>query len=82
MLRSAELTGHAEIEAGQMALDGLSGRVDGAPLAGSLSLHAGARPGVKAALAVERLELDPWLPDGCRAPPPGCRAFAGADARI
>ena len=52
---------------GEIALHGLEGTADGSPLSGTVALHAGERPWFDADLSLDRLALDPWLPEH---PPP------------
>ena len=63
VLRSAELTGHAMLDPGQLALAPLSGRVDSSHIDGSLAIRPGTPLAVGATLRMDRLDLDPWLPD-------------------
>jgi uncharacterized protein involved in outer membrane biogenesis len=67
VFRSARISGHAVIGPGQIALDNISGRIDGSTVGGSLTLQlpAGpppARPRIGAGLTIDHLDLDPWLP--------------------
>jgi AsmA-like C-terminal region/AsmA family len=67
VLRRAQLSGHAAIDPGQIALDNLTGTVDGSTVGGSLTLRLGSQtppthPRIGAGLTLDRLELDPWLP--------------------
>ena len=62
VLRSAELSARLTAEPGQGALDDLAGRVDGSALTGHVTLRPGVHPSVEAALVLDRLALDPWLP--------------------
>lgn len=62
-LRTADLTAHVSGEPGVLALTALQGHVDGSVLSGSLSLRTAGRAVVGAGLMVDRLDLDPWLPN-------------------
>jgi uncharacterized protein involved in outer membrane biogenesis len=61
VLRDAELTAHAILEAGRLTLNGLNGRADATRLAGTLSFRTGPRPSLAAVLQADRLDLDSWL---------------------
>jgi hypothetical protein len=82
VLRNATLAGHVTVEPGLIALAKLVGTVDESQLTGSLTVREGKRLAIGAGLAVDRLALDPWLPDG----PPHLAAlpatFAGFDADL
>ncbi|MDE2197757.1 MAG: AsmA family protein [Rhodospirillales bacterium] len=60
MLR-AGLAGHVVVTPGAVALDHLTGQLDGQPMTGSLAVQLGAHPRLGAGLAFDRLDLDPWL---------------------
>jgi hypothetical protein len=75
-LRTAEIETAVMLEDGVATIAGLTGRVDGAALAANLALRGGPRPMVRALLALDRLDLDPWLP----AQWPGLSAIAGGPA--
>lgn len=62
VLRTADLSGHVVAEAAQVAVGSLSGMVDDSHVDGSLTLRGGKRFAIGAGLAVDRLDLDPWLP--------------------
>jgi len=62
VLRTATLAGQVVLEAGQVTLADVTGLVDGANVAASLAWRPAPRPLLKAALVVDRLELDAWLP--------------------
>jgi uncharacterized protein involved in outer membrane biogenesis len=61
VLRNAELTAHATLEAGRLTLSGLNGRADATHLAGTLTFRTGPRPSLAAVLQADRVDLDPWL---------------------
>ncbi len=61
VLRRAALAGRVVLAPGSIALDGVSGAVDDSTLEGSLALRGGARPAVKAALKLGRVDAGPWL---------------------
>lgn len=52
---------------GEITLHGLEGVADGSRLTGTVALHAGEHPWFDADLSLDRLALDPWLPEK---PPP------------
>jgi hypothetical protein len=62
VLHSATLTAHLVGTPEEVAVSGLSGEVDGSRIAGSLAVRGGKRFAIGAGLAVDRVELDPWLP--------------------
>jgi len=62
VLRTADLAGHVIAEPTQLAVDSLAGLLDGSPITGSLSVRGGKRWALGAGLALDRLDLDPWLP--------------------
>ena len=62
VLRTAEVRAGVVAEPGQLVLSELSGRVDDTALAASLTLRTGVRPALSALLALDRLDLDRWLP--------------------
>ncbi|MBV9811876.1 MAG: AsmA family protein, partial [Acetobacteraceae bacterium] len=62
VLRSAELAGQLRVGGGEIAVAGLDGSVDGAHLSGTLAARMAGRLALSAALRMERLDLDPWLP--------------------
>jgi uncharacterized protein involved in outer membrane biogenesis len=68
VLRNAELGGHLVGEPGQLSLDGLSGKIDGQALSGALLVRSAARPVVRAALSMDRLDLNPWAGDALPQP--------------
>lgn len=64
VLRTASIIGHLTVQPGQIAVGQMRGQVDGANLTGSITLRNGERPAIGAGLALETLELDPWVPEG------------------
>jgi hypothetical protein len=60
VLRQLALSGHLVAEPGLLALDGVTGTLDDAAVEGALTLRAGPRPAVKAALKLGRLDLAPY----------------------
>ena len=62
-LRTADVKGNAVLASGHAALSGIEGTLDGSLVTGGLSVQTGARPMVGADLHLERLVLDPWIPD-------------------
>ncbi len=73
VLRTAVLAGQVVLEAGQGTLSQVEGMLDGAPVAASLTWRPTPRPTLKAALMLDRLDLDAWLPASW----PGLPAVAG-----
>jgi hypothetical protein len=61
VLQTATIAATLRTEPGSFVLEGLTGRVDGAAIAGSLRLVGGAHPGFAVDVATDRLALDPWL---------------------
>ncbi len=69
VLQRGVLAGKVVLEDGQLVLSEVAGTVDGARVAASLSWRPGqgagqgaaARPALRAMVALQRLELDPWL---------------------
>lgn len=79
VLRAAELSGRIAADSGEVALSGLHGTIDDQAVGGAVGLALDGRPRVVATLRLDRLDLDPWLPEGVsRLPGP----FAGFDARL
>ena len=62
VLHSARLTAHVVADRHEMAVSDMVARLDGSRVTGSLSLRGGKRFAIGAGLAVDRLDLDPWLP--------------------
>jgi hypothetical protein len=62
VLGNAAFTAKLRADPDSFALDGLTGRVDGAAVAGSVRLDGGLHPGFKVDVATDMLALDPWLP--------------------
>lgn len=62
VLHAADLSAHVVADAGQLAVSELRGTVDGSSIAGTASVRDGARPELTAALTLDRLALDPWVP--------------------
>ena len=67
VLRQAEVTGLLTLQAGRASVAGLTGRIDGAPVSGSLSLGVGGQPSLDGSLAFAELPLDAWLADAVSA---------------
>jgi hypothetical protein len=82
VLRSADLQAHAIVDPGMLAVDSLDGTVDESHVSGSLTVRTGARFSVGAGLAVDRLDLDPWLPDRVPALPALPAQFGKFDANL
>ena len=62
VLHNAMLTAHVAADPTQMAVSNLVAEVDGSRVTGSLTLRGGKRFVIGAGLAVDRIELDRWLP--------------------
>lgn len=62
VLGPASIGGRVAVGPGGIALDDLAGKVDGSRVKGSLTLGVGGHPAISAGLALDRLNLDPWLP--------------------
>lgn len=80
--RTASFAARITAGPGRLALDELQGTFDGARLGGRLAIGLDGPPRVEADLALDRLALDPWLPDQ---PPHFAglpRRFAGFGAAI
>ncbi|MBV9736451.1 MAG: AsmA family protein [Acidisphaera sp.] len=82
VLRSAALTATAFADPDRVALAGLTGEADGNPLSGTLSVAFGARIAIAAGLAMDRLDLDPWLPATLPGPADASRLLAPFDADL
>lgn len=78
-LRRLDLAGSVDLRQGEARLTDMRGMLDGATLGGDLAYRAGERPVIRAALALGRLDLDPWLADGPASLP---HAMSGADLDI
>ena len=62
-LRTANLTAKVAADPAQLSLTDLKGTLDGAAAQGGLAVRLGTRLGVSGGLTLDRLLLDPWLPD-------------------
>ncbi len=62
VLRAANVGAKVSADAGQASVTDLQGTVDGARVTGSAALRLGIRTSLVAALTLDRLTLDPWLP--------------------
>ena len=90
VLRAADLAAHVTAAATALSVADLRGTLDGAALAGTASLRTQGsppRPTLAAALTLDRLPLDPWLPDPAPLAAPGTfpnvlAALRGVDADI
>jgi uncharacterized protein involved in outer membrane biogenesis len=82
VLRTADLSAHVVTDPGQVAVGPLDGMVDGSHVTGSLTLRAGKRFALGAGLAVDRLDLDPWLPAGVPSLPSLPARFAPFDVDV
>ena len=76
VLRRAALAGRVNLAAGGVTLDGLGGSIDDMTLDGAATLRLGARPGVKLAGKLGRVELTRWLARG------GIAGLAGWDGEL
>lgn len=86
VLRSARLTAHIDAGPSRIALTTLTGTLDGARTSGSLTLRpparAGGRPMLGVGLTLDRLALDPWLPDPWPGLAEAAKRLAGLDADL
>ena len=82
VLRRADLTGHVVVEPQQVAVASLDGTLDGARVAGSLTLRGGKRFVLGAGLSFDRLDLDAWLPGEMPALPALPARFAPFDLNL
>ena len=62
-LRTANLTAKIGIDPLQLSLTDVNGTLDGAAAQGGLAVRLGPKLGVSGSLTLDRLLLDPWLPD-------------------
>ena len=62
-LRTANLTAKIAVDPAQLSLIDLKGTLDGAAAQGGLAVRLGARVGLSGGLTLDRLLLDPWLPE-------------------
>ncbi len=62
VLHSASFAAHVVADPAQVAMGNMQGEVDGSRVSGSLTLRGGPHLALGAGLAVDRLELDRWLP--------------------
>lgn len=62
-LRTANLTAKLAIDPAQLSFTDVRGMLDGAAADGGLAIRLGPRIGVSAGLSLDRLLLDPYLPD-------------------
>ena len=62
-LRAVNLRAKLAADPAQLSLTDLAGTLDGAALEGGLALRLGARPSIGFGLTLDRLLLDPFLPD-------------------
>lgn len=67
-LRSARLSGHVVADAGGVAVDRLTGVLDGGPVTGAIGVRLGKLPQLRVDLSVDRLDLGPWLPAALPSP--------------
>ncbi len=63
VMRSADVSANISVGASQASLAELRGVLDGDPLTGGLGIKLGPGLSVGAGLSLDRLALDPWLPD-------------------
>ncbi len=89
-LRTADVSGKLAIDPAQFSFTDLKGTLDGSAAQGGFVLRLGPRPAISAGLTLDRLLLDPWLPDPGRLAEPAAGytrlshalATAGFDADI
>ena len=87
VLQAADLSARLQAGPGGVTLSDLAGTLDGSAVAGTAAVRTGPRLGLSAGLTLDRLALDPWLPDpALLATPDGMAAFlaraAAADADL
>jgi hypothetical protein len=80
VLRSANFSGHAVVQPGQVTLSQLSGTLDGAKVTGRVTLGLAERPSLAADLSFDTLSLDPWLDRVEAALPAGAAGLAAVPA--
>ncbi len=76
VLRRAALAGRINLAAGGVTLEGLGGSIDDTTIDGAATIRLGARPGVKLAGKLGRVDLAGWLAGG------GIAGLAGWDADL
>lgn len=83
-LRSMSLASQLALQAGTLRFSDAELRVDASRLAGSLALSLGPRPQIAGALALDRLDLDAYWPEGepGQLIAGGLKALASVDAAI
>ncbi len=81
-LRAAELEAAVGVDGEALALQGLHGTLNGAPVSGVLEIRGGHRPALAADLALTGPDLDPFLPAGPAALAGVPGRFAGFDASL
>ncbi len=81
VLRSATVAAKVSADAGQASVADVQGTVDGARVTGSAALRLGTRASLVAALALDRLMLDPWLPQPAAVLTPASATAAAAALR-
>lgn len=62
-LRTANLVAKIGVDPSQLSLTDVSGTLDGADAQGGLAVRLGPKLGISGSLTLDRLLLDPWLPD-------------------
>lgn len=82
VLHSAQLTAHIVADRRQVAVSGLTAQIDGSRVSGSFSVRSGKRFAIGAGLAVDRIELDPWLPASAPALPELPARFGAFDLNL
>ncbi|MDP9095910.1 MAG: AsmA-like C-terminal region-containing protein, partial [Pseudomonadota bacterium] len=63
-LGTANLAAKIGVDSAQLSLTDMKGTLDGADAQGGLAVRLGSKLGVSGGLTLDRLLLDPWLPDG------------------
>lgn len=67
-LRTLRLTGQVRADAAGLEVAQMKGTLDGTALTGGLTLRFGPQKRLGLKLALDRLDLEPWLPDAVPAP--------------
>ncbi|MDT7950592.1 MAG: AsmA family protein [Acetobacteraceae bacterium] len=75
--RTANITAKLALDPAQLSLTDLKGTLDGAAAQGGLAIRLAARLGLSGGLTLDRLLLDPWLPEPAVFDHPAA-AYAGA----
>ncbi|HUA76162.1 MAG TPA: AsmA family protein [Acetobacteraceae bacterium] len=86
VLGAADLGARVTIDEARIALEDISGVFDQSHVGGGLSLGLGGMPAISAGLTLDKLDLDPWLPEGPEGTIPTLaavpRLFAGMSVEL